>query len=807
MTKDRLFFLFSFIFIGIVAVLLFSRTEVPEQVETPATPQEAKATPQAQQPEKTPKQDSLAVEAGKIAVPFQITSRSSIVYFLKLGSIVDVIFTSKADIGFGTITFTLFQNIRVLDIGRDSEGRHFNEPNSFYKHNTPVEILLEMTPRQAEVLSYAEQFGNISLGIEGEYPSEGYHELVERLLKSESDENFQSILMTHMMSSLFPESKIKIIATPRGYIISGTVADQQTNEKIVQILTMLSTDKEKAIVNLMEQYAEPVEVLSAKKDLKANAFLSGDDYTWLKVDPVEVNPSLILRNSQSERWLSEFIVSRDIPRGELIKQGDVIWRDEIHKNQPQLSEMPPLQPGKIAIPVQLSTRSPILQFLSPGIYVDVRFTSRPDIGLAPVSLILLEDIRVLSIGRDAEGNVFDERSILYKPEMPIEVFLEMTPRQAEILAFAQQTGLISLEVIQFDRCDEHDCLAEMLLNSESFGEFHSTLITYMIRALFPSVCLKVTATPQGFIVEGRVPDPQMAGKIMEILTRLVPGGERAIINLMDVEPQQVLLCVKVLEVAKDVLSRVGVNWSVLYQNNNQALAFGAIFPPVSPPNYALSAAGVFGHYTLSVLLDMLQQDGYSKILAEPNLTTVSGETAHFFAGGEFPILIPQGGTLLGTVTVVFKKFGIMLDFTPIVDLNGLITLHVVPEVSNLDKQNAVVLSGFIIPSLVTRRVDTTVKLWPGQSYIIAGLYLDHLINRNDNLYGLNKIPLIGALFGSNRAEYRRSELMVVVTPYLIYDKQQACGGVNSCPQIDEAYNHSTGYSDDGRSYYYHIESQ
>ncbi|MEI8366505.1 MAG: hypothetical protein WCF65_08835 [Parachlamydiaceae bacterium] len=135
--------------------------------------------------------------------------------------------------------------------------------------------------------------------------------------------------------------------------------------------------------------------------------------------------------------------------------------------------------------------------------------------------------------------------------------------------------------------------------------------------------------------------------------------------------------------------------------------------------------------------------------------------------GEFPVLIPQGGNLIGTVTVDFKKFGVTLDFTPIVDLNGLITLHVVPEVSDIDRALSVVLNGFVIPGLRSRKADTTVKLWPGQSYLIAGLYLGHEQNLNDNLYGLNRIPFLGSLFGSNRYQDDRTELMIIITPYLI----------------------------------------
>lgn len=291
----------------------------------------------------------------------------------------------------------------------------------------------------------------------------------------------------------------------------------------------------------------------------------------------------------------------------------------------------------------------------------------------------------------------------------------------------------------------------------------------MLRDLFPFVHLTAIASPKGIIIEGDVPNPQLAAKINEVITKLIPGGELAVIDLMKIEPQQVLLCVKVFEVAKDITSRVGINWQVLFQTSTQSLAFGSIFPaiPGGNPNYQVKGNGTYGNYTLSTILDMLEEDGVAKLLAEPNLTTVSGVKAQFFSGGEFPVIIPQGGQLIGTVTIEYKKYGMILEFTPEVDLSGLISLHVVPEVSELDKENSVVISGFVIPALITRKVDTIVKLWPGQSYLIAGLYMDQLADVNDSLYGLGKIPLIGSIFSSNDYHDRRQELLVMVTPYLI----------------------------------------
>lgn len=776
MAKDRIFFLLSFAFLGLVAAFSFGNKKNPE----PPSAVQADAA-EALKPPSEEKQEVeiLEVAQGKIAIPLQLTTRAAVINFVHPGDLIDIIFTSKSDVGIGTISVTLLNNIRILAIGRDSEGKFFFEKASFYRPNTPIEILIEVTQKQAEILSYAEAAGSITIGINenGDVePEQKYAEnsLLGKLMMADSDVNFNSVLVTHMITSLFPELDVKITATAKGYIASGTIQDQQTSDKVIQVLGLLAADGKKSVVNLMEEGNPIVQVLVAKKDLKAGAPLLQSDYQWVKIDKSAANPSLIVRSVQTDEWLQNAKIAQNIHQNGKIHSKDLSWGHQEDETEGLAANTIKLTPGKRAVPVRLGTRSLIIQFIQPGLLVDVKFTSRPEIGFDPVSLVLLRNIRVLSICNDENeksrmDKPFDGSERFYQPNGMIEVFLEMTPEEAEAFAYAEISGIIFLELAGVDSDTSNDLLVDRLLHSHSLGDFHSALVTYMLGNLFPLVDINVISTPKGYIIEGKVPDPQMAMKIMEIMVKLVPGGERAVIDMMDVEPQQVLLCVKVVEVSKEIISRIGINWQVLLQTATQSLAFGAVYPanPVSDPNFFIKGKGVTGTTHLSAIIEMLEEDGLAKVLAEPNLTTISGVKANFFAGGEFPILIPQGGALLGTVTVEYKKYGVILEFTPEVEQNGLICLHVVPEVSNIDKENAVILSGFVIPSLISRKVDTIVKLWPGQSYLIAGLYLDELTNINDNLYGLNKIPLIGSFFGSNRTRDRRTELLVMVTPYLI----------------------------------------
>ncbi len=177
--------------------------------------------------------------------------------------------------------------------------------------------------------------------------------------------------------------------------------------------------------------------------------------------------------------------------------------------------------------------------------------------------------------------------------------------------------------------------------------------------------------------------------------------------------------------------------------------------------------GLFGKILgLDVLgtLDLLQNDGVITTLAEPNLTALSGETASFLAGGEFPIPVSQS---LGAVTIEYKQYGVGLAFTPIVLADGRISLRVRPEVSQLSDAGSVKLNGFTVPALTTRRAETTVELGSGQSFMIAGLLQNSNSNSIEKAPFLGDIPVLGSLFRSTKFQRDETELVIIVTPYLV----------------------------------------
>ncbi|MEO0590444.1 MAG: type II and III secretion system protein family protein [Pseudomonadota bacterium] len=183
----------------------------------------------------------------------------------------------------------------------------------------------------------------------------------------------------------------------------------------------------------------------------------------------------------------------------------------------------------------------------------------------------------------------------------------------------------------------------------------------------------------------------------------------------------------------------------------------------------ISAMGNLFGLDIIAAVDLAEQIGLITTLSSPNLTALSGETATFLAGGEFPIPISQG---LGNVAIEYRNFGVSLAYTPTVLSNGLISLRVRPEVSELSSQGAITIDGFQVPALTTRRTETTVQLGSGQSFMIAGLMSNNSQNAIDKAPGLGDLPILGNLFRSRQFNRGETELVIIVTPYLVKPTNQ-----------------------------------
>jgi pilus assembly protein CpaC len=171
-----------------------------------------------------------------------------------------------------------------------------------------------------------------------------------------------------------------------------------------------------------------------------------------------------------------------------------------------------------------------------------------------------------------------------------------------------------------------------------------------------------------------------------------------------------------------------------------------------------------GNWDINSMIDALAEDGFVTVLAEPNLTAMSGETASFLAGGEFPIPVPQGQ---GAVTIMFRQYGISLAFTPTLIGEDRINLHVKPEVSQLTSDGSITIDSIVVPGLSTRRAETTIELGSGQSFAIAGLLSHNQQQTVDKYPFLGDMPILGQLFRSSQFQNDQSELVIIITPYIV----------------------------------------
>ncbi len=294
-----------------------------------------------------------------------------------------------------------------------------------------------------------------------------------------------------------------------------------------------------------------------------------------------------------------------------------------------------------------------------------------------------------------------------------------------------------------------------------------------IRRGAPDADVTVQPSENGVVVSGSVQTPADADRIMTA-ARSHLGSTAMIDNHLQVAaPVQVLLRVRVAEMSRTLTRDLGLNWHQLGGDLGAVAQVGlatstGLADVTSDMGATASVLAAFRKTSVEATVEALAEDQLIHTLAEPNLTAMSGETASFLVGGEYPIPISQQ---LGETTVEYKQYGISLSFVPTVLSNGQINLRVRPEVSALTNQGAVSLqaggSSLVIPALTVRRVETTVELGSGQSFAIAGLLQDQVTQEDQGTPFLGDVPILGALFRSDSFRRQQSELVILVTPYIV----------------------------------------
>jgi len=334
-------------------------------------------------------------------------------------------------------------------------------------------------------------------------------------------------------------------------------------------------------------------------------------------------------------------------------------------------------------------------------------------------------------------------------------------------------------------------------------------IRRLLKETFPGEAIDVRADRDSLVLIGQASSQSVADRALALVA---PMAKSAVNNLQVVAAgadKQILLRVKFAEINRNVAKSFGVNLLSTGALNTPGRITTGQFSSGNPTDLKGTipggAAGTSTSFTLSdalnifafrpdlnlgVLIRDLQTQGLLQILAEPNLVTTNGKEANFLVGGEFPIPVVQGGANAGAVTIQFREFGIRLSFLPFVTPNKTIKMHVKPEVSTIDLANGVVFSGFTIPALATRRMETDIELGEGQSFVIAGLIDDRVTESLSKVPGLSHIPILGALFKSRSESKSKTELLVMVTPESVYPL--AAGTPPLLPKMPKEFLPSSG---------------
>ena len=311
----------------------------------------------------------------------------------------------------------------------------------------------------------------------------------------------------------------------------------------------------------------------------------------------------------------------------------------------------------------------------------------------------------------------------------------------------------------------------VLLNRRIAVKHNLSRLRVALKKILPGSTVNVETMDKTLVLSGEVLSAKDADSAHRLAMRVVKDEKDLVNKISVVAPNQVHLRVRVAEVSRDILKQFGINWDSVFRTGNflfgfatgnPAAALGGGFLTRNNGTNSIVAGFRNSRIDLNGVIDALDDEGLITILAEPNLTAVSGESATFLAGGEFPILVPENDR----ITVEFKQFGVSLAFTPVL-VGDRISLKVNPEVSQLTTTGAVELAGFTIPALTTRRAETTVELGSGQSFAIAGLLQNNVTRDVNKLPGLGELPVLGGLFRSDRFQRNETELVIIVTPYIV----------------------------------------
>jgi pilus assembly protein CpaC len=410
----------------------------------------------------------------------------------------------------------------------------------------------------------------------------------------------------------------------------------------------------------------------------------------------------------------------------------------------------------------------------------------------------LADIAVASGVNAGELEVPVNKSQVIRADRPYAKALIGNPDIADIVPISptsvyvlgKKPGTTSLTL--YDRSSRLIAVIDVVVGPDVLT------LKHQLSDLLPGDRISARMSNDSIVLEGMVSDAVAADRAVQIAETFAPGK---VVNLLSLgSAQQVMLEVRFAEVNRSALSQIGVSWGTKNLGDTRyAIGGGASVTPLggtttvtsggvtttfpnNSPNFAVGAitdsfgiiAQTFRAFgsTFNLQLDALERKGAVTTLAQPTLVALSGETASFLAGGEFPVPTVQsagggGASGVAAYTVQWKPFGVSLAFTPTVLADGVINLVVAPEVSSIDPSAAIVVNGLSIPGIQSRRAKTVVELRDGESFALAGLIRKDFQDTVRQIPLLGSIPIIGALFRSTGFQHQQTELVIIVTPRLV----------------------------------------
>jgi pilus assembly protein CpaC len=399
--------------------------------------------------------------------------------------------------------------------------------------------------------------------------------------------------------------------------------------------------------------------------------------------------------------------------------------------------------------------------------------------------VVASDYRAVPVAADGQMNarflaLGIGKSVVIDLPRDIKDVLVADPKIANaVVRSAQRAYIIGAAVGQtnivfFDSAGQQIAAYDIAVKRDLNG------VRAALKATLPNADIQIEGVGDGVILSGSAASPIEAQQANDLAARLVGGADKVVNSIVVRGRDQVMLKVTVAEVARSIIKQLGIDLSatlnygtsvVTFNNSNPFTANNA---PLVGTNALTTSFG--STPSVKATLRAMESAGVVRTLAEPNLTAISGESATFISGGEFPI--PTGVTCQTTTagavgqcvqTVSFKKFGISLNFTPVVLNEGRISLRVMTEVSEVSSENALTggAGGTTIPSIKTRRAETTLEIPSGGSMAMAGLIQDQTKQAINGLPGLSTLPVLGALFRSRDYINNQTELMVIVTPFIV----------------------------------------